>query len=148
MRYLIVVVLSALFLVSNASAWGSGVTDPFSVYTDKEKGSDFEAKFEIEADGDGKYAIKLESRSEFTFSSYRIEKDILDGDSRTFIFNGETAQTLEDGEYRISWTAYKDNQEIDSGDFDISAGEQAPGFELGIALISIGLIAIIRKRSL
>ena len=148
MKHLIVVALSVLFLVSNVSAFGSGVTDPYSVYTGTEKGSDFEAKFEIEADGDGKYAIELEGRSEFKFSSYRISKDILDGDSRTFIFEGENAQTLEDGEYRISWTAYKDNQEIDNGYFDVAAGEQAPGFGLVIALISIGLIAVIRKRSL
>ena len=147
MRHFIVVALSALFLISNASAWGSGVTDPYSVYANTEKGSDFEAKFEIEADGDGTYAIELERRNEFTFSSYRIEKDILDGDSRTYIFNGENAQTLADGEYRITWTAYKDGQEIDNGDFDISVGEQAPGFGLIVALISIGLMAVIRKRN-
>ncbi len=140
--------LSVLFLLGNVSALGSGVTYPYSVYTGTETGSDFEAKFEIEANGDGKYAIELTGRNEFKFKSYTIERDILDGDSRTFIFEGENAQTLEDGEYRITWKAYKDNQEIDSGTFDISVGEQAPGFSLFIALTSISFIAFIsRKRN-
>ena len=146
MRYILVMILSVLFLVGNVSAYGSGVTSPYSVYTGTETGSDFEAKFEIEADGDGEYSIELTGRDEFSFNSYKIEKNILDGDSRTFIFKGENAQTLDDGEYRISWKAYKENQEIDSGTFDISAGEQAPGFSLFVALISISLIALITKK--
>ena len=147
MKYFIVIALSVLFLVSNVSA--SGVTSPYSVSADNEKGSEFEPKFEIEADGDGDYSIELERRDEFSFKTYTIVHDILDGDSRTFIFKGENNQLLESGEYRISWTAYKGNQEIGSGTFDVAVGEQAPGFSLFIALISISFIAFItRKRNL
>ena len=84
------------------------------------------------------------------FESLRIEKDILDGDSRTFIFRGQNTQTLEDGEYRINWNAYKNNQLLDSGSFDISVGRQAEsnassGFSLFFAVISISFIAFIDR---
>ena len=126
------------------------VIDPYAVYANTENGTFFKALFEIEADEDGIYAIELDGREEFLFESLVIEKDILDGDSRTFIFRGQNTQTLEDGEYRINWNAYKNNQLLDSGSFDISVGRQAEsnassGFSLFFAVISISFIAFIDR---
>ena len=53
MSRVLLVILTVIFLIGNTSAFGSGVTSPYSVSADNGKGSEFEPKFEIEADGDG-----------------------------------------------------------------------------------------------
>ena len=72
------------------------------------------------------------------FEKLKIEQSLKD----------ELVLAIAEAAQNIVKHAYKDNQEIDSGDFDISVGEQAPGFGLFIALISIGIIAILRNRRL
>ena len=72
-------------------------------------------------------------------------------DTRTFIFEGEVIGEdgggIAAGKYVMSWKTYKDGVKFNSGDIEISAGEQASSVGIIAAITGIGLIATLRRRS-
>ncbi len=115
------------------------------------KEKSFTVKFGIKADENATYSIKLGDRSEFVFDENPIEIEIPDGDTRTFIFDGvvqgEDGNGVADGKYAMTWEAFKNGTKFNSGDIEISAGEQASSVGIIAAIASIGLIATLRRRS-
>ncbi len=148
------ILLLAAILMPMASAMESGgpeVTAPRDVTVQALGGETFSFNFGIKADENATYSIKIGERSEFEFDETQIDIEIPAGDTRTFIFNGEVigedGAGIPDGKYAMTWEAFKNGTKFNSGDFEISAGEQAPSVGIIAAIASIGIIAILRKRS-
>jgi len=114
-------------------------------------GEEFTVNIGIKADENATYSIELGNRSEFKFDENPIVIEIPAGDTRTFIFDGvvqgEDGGGIAGGKYVMTWEAFKDGVKFNSGDFEISAGEQAPSIGIIAAIACIGIIAILRKRS-
>ena len=148
------ILLLAAMLVPVASAMESGgpeVTAPGDIDIQALGGETFSFNFGIKADENATYSIKIGERSEFKFDETQIDIEIPADDTRTFIFNGEVigedGAGIPDGKYAMTWEAFKNGTKFNSGDFEISAGEQAPSVGIIAAIASIGIIAILRKRS-
>ena len=147
------ILLLAAMLVPMAAAetnWGPEVTYS-GVIIEGLGGEKFDVKIGIKADENATYAIKLGNRTEFVFEEDLIEIEIPAGDTRTFIFDGvvqgEDGNGVADGKYAMTWEGYKDGVKFNSGDFEISAGEQAPSIGIIAAIAGIGIIATLRRRS-
>jgi hypothetical protein len=136
--------------MASAMEWGPEVTYSDAVIEGLE-GEEFTVKFGIKADENATYSIKLGDRSEFVFDENPIEIEIPDGDTRTFIFDGvvqgEDGNGVADGKYAMTWEAFKNGTKFNSGDFEISAGEQAPSVGIIAAIAGIGIIATLRRRN-
>ena len=150
MRLAILLLAMMLVPVVSAMEWGPEVTYSDAVIEGLE-GEEFTVKFGIKADENATYAIKLGNRTEFVFEEDLIEIEIPAGDTRTFIFDGvvqgEDGNGVADGKYAMTWEGYKDGVKFNSGDFEISAGEQAPSIGIIAAIAGIGIIATLRRRS-
>ena len=133
----IVATLLLLALVTGAAA-EPNVTGFNVPSVDGNVGETFEVKFEIRSDNLTNYTIKLTPRAEFNFTPTEKTIEIPEGDTRTFIFEGELTEALEDGKYAIQWEAYQNGTQFDSGSLDLRAGEQAPapGFALAAAALA------------
>ena len=146
------ILLLAMILTPMASAieWGPEVSYS-DVIVEGLEGEEFTVKFGIKADENATYSIKLGDRSEFVFDENPIEIEIPDGDTRTFIFDGvvqgEDGNGVADGKYAMTWEAFKNGTKFNSGDFEISAGEQAPSVGIIAAIAGIGIIATLRRRN-
>ena len=146
------ILLLAMILTPMASAieWGPEVSYS-DVIVEGLEGEEFTVKFGIKADENATYAIKLGNRTEFVFDENPIEIVIPNGDTRTFIFDGvvqgEDGSGVADGKYAMTWEAYKNGTKFNSGDFEISAGEQAPSIGIIAAIAGIGIIAILKRRN-
>ncbi len=150
MRLAILLLAMILAPMASAMEWGPEVTYSDAVIEGLE-GEEFTVKFGIKADENATYSIKLGDRSEFVFDENPIEIEIPDGDTRTFIFDGvvqgEDGNGVADGKYAMTWEAFKNGTKFDSGDFEISAGEQAPSVGIIAAIAGIGIIATLRRRN-
>jgi len=150
MRLAILLLAMILAPMASAMEWGPEVTYSDAVIEGLE-GEEFTVKFGIKADENATYSIKLGDRSEFVFDENPIEIEIPDGDTRTFIFDGvvqgEDGNGVADGKYAMTWEAFKNGTKFNSGDFEISAGEQAPSVGIIAAIAGIGIIATLRRRS-
>ncbi len=150
MRLAILLLAMILAPMASAMEWGPEVTYSDAVIEGLE-GEEFTVKFGIKADENATYSIKLGDRSEFVFDENPIEIEIPDGDTRTFIFDGvvqgEDGNGVADGKYAMTWEAYKNGTKFNSGDFEISAGEQAPSVGIIAAIAGIGIIATLRRRN-
>jgi hypothetical protein len=147
------ILLLAAMLMPLASAeeeWGPEVTYS-DVIIEGLGGEGFTVNFGIKADENATYSIKLGDRSEFKFNENPIDIEIPAGDTRTFIFDGEVigedGAGIADGKYVMTWEAFKNGTKFNSGDFEISAGEQAPSVGIIAAIAGISIIAILRRRS-
>jgi len=110
--------------------------------TDKNSGETFELRFEILADETANYTVTIDPGAKFSAvdgeNSMTIE--ILKDETRTFIFNMQIDEDLEDGKHVIYYDAFKNDEQFKSeGKAYVRAGQQAPGFEI---LAFIGAIAI------
>ena len=137
------VLLLALLLLPAAAA-APEVTEPHNVSIEGLGGEEFKVKVGIKADESGNYTVTLQERSEFTFDAYEITIEIPQGDTRTFIFQGEVVEKLADGKYSMSWSAAKNGTKFADGEFEIEAGEQAPG--IGLLAAGAALLAVARRR--
>ncbi|HJM17428.1 MAG TPA: hypothetical protein QGI59_02865 [Candidatus Poseidoniia archaeon] len=150
MRLAILLLAMILAPMASAMEWGPEVTYSDAVIEGLE-GEEFTVKFGIKADENATYSIKLGDRSEFVFDENPIEIEIPDGDTRTFIFDGvvqgEDGNGVADGKYAMTWEAFKNGTKFNSGDFEISAGEQAPSVGIIAAIAGIGIIATLRRRN-
>ena len=150
MRLAILLLAMILAPMASAMEWGPEVTYSDAVIEGLE-GEEFTVKFGIKADENATYSIKLGDRSEFVFDENPIEIEIPDGDTRTFIFDGvvqgEDGNGVADGQYAMTWEAFKNGTKFNSGDFEISAGEQAPSVGIIAAIAGIGIIATLRRRN-
>jgi len=148
------ILLLAAMLVPVASAmesdWGPEVTYS-GVIIEGLGGEKFDVKIGIKADDNATYSVELGDRAEFKFNENPIEIYIPANDTRTFIFEGEVIGEdgggIAAGKYVMSWKTYKDGVKFNSGDIEISAGEQASSVGIIAAIAGIGLIATLRRRS-
>ena len=147
------ILLLAAMLVPMATAeydWGPEVTYG-DVIIEGLGGEKFDVKIGIKADDNATYSVELGDRAEFKFNENPIEIYIPANDTRTFIFEGEVIGEdgggIAAGKYVMSWKAYKDGVKFNSGDIEISAGEQAPSIGIIAAIAGIGIIAILRRRN-
>lgn len=141
----IVVTLLLLALVTGAAAEPrmSGINFPS---VDGDVGETFEIKFEIRSDNATNYTVKVLPRAEFNFTPTEKSLEIPEGDTRTFIFEGEVLEALEDGKYAIQWEAYQNGTLFDSGSLDLRAGEQAPGPGFALAAAALAGLALATRR--
>ena len=148
------ILLLAAMLVPMAAAeeydWGPEVTYS-GVIIEGLGGEKFDVKIGIKADENATYSVELGDRAEFKFNENPIEMYIPANDTRTFIFEGEVIGEdgggIAAGKYVMSWKTYKDGVKFNSGDIEISAGEQASSVGIIAAITGIGLIATLRRRS-
>ena len=148
------ILLLAAMLVPVASAmesdWGPEVTYS-GVIIEGLGGEKFDVKIGIKADDNATYSVELGDRAEFKFNENPIEIYIPANDTRTFIFEGEVIGEdgggIAAGKYAMTWEAFKNGTKFDSGDFEISAGEQAPSVGIIAAIAGIGIIAILKRRN-
>tara|TARA_B110000014_G_scaffold241840_1_gene210959 strand:+ start:545 stop:1003 length:459 start_codon:yes stop_codon:yes gene_type:complete len=148
------ILLLAAMLVPMAAAeeydWGPEVTYS-GVIIEGLGGEKFDVKIGIKADENATYSVELGDRAEFKFNENPIEMYIPANDTRTFIFEGEVIGEdgggIAAGKYVMSWKTYKDGVKFNSGDIEISAGEQASSVGIIAAIAGIGLIATLRRRS-
>ena len=148
------ILLLAVMLVPMASAmesdWGPEVTYG-GVIIEGLGGEKFDVKIGIKADENATYAVELGDRAEFKFDENPIEMYIPANDTRTFIFKGEVIGEdgggIAAGKYVMTWETFKDGVKFNSGDIEISAGEQASSVGIIAAIAGIGIIAILRRRS-
>ena len=124
---------------------------------DAENGATWDVKFEIKADEWANYTIKLQEREEWTWSENPITLEIkYAGDSKTFIFGATNVVDLGDGEFGVTWEAYKNNESgstslgemFSDGRIEVAAGEQgdAPGFGMAVALMGVVGVAAVQRR--
>ena len=147
------ILLLAAMLVPMAAAeeydWGPEVTYG-GVIIEGLGGEKFDVKIGIKADDNATYSVELGDRAEFKFNENPIEMYIPANDTRTFIFEGEVIGEdgggIAAGKYVMSWKTYKDGVKFNSGDIEISAGEQASSVGIIAAIAGIGLIATLRRR--
>ena len=147
------ILLLAAMVVPVAAAetdWGPEVTYS-GVIIEGLGGEKFDVKIGIKADDNATYSVELGDRAEFKFNENPIEMYIPANDTRTFIFEGEVIGEdgggFAAGKYVMSWKTYKDGVKFNSGDIEISAGEQASSVGIIAAIAGIGLIATLRRRS-
>ena len=147
------ILLLAAMLVPVAAAeydWGPEVTYG-DVIIEGLGGEKFDVKIGIKADENATYAVELGDRAEFKFDENPIEMYIPANDTRTFIFKGEVIGEdgggIAAGKYVMTWETFKDGVRFNSGDIEISAGEQASSVGIIAAITGIGIIAILRRRN-
>ena len=125
-EWLMLVSALAMLVLLGTGAAEPKVTGPSSISVDgTASGEQFEVNFEIKSDETADYTFKIIEREEFSFSPQEKTIEIPNNDSRTFIFNGNLAQDLMDGDYGVEWETYKDETMFNSGTLEIGVGESA-----------------------
>ena len=114
----------------------------------KDIGEIFQLKFEIKSDETTNYTITLDLDNQFSAvdgnSSMTVNIPI--DSTRTFIFDLEVNEDLDDGKYPITYTAYKNGTAFKTDNAYVRAGVQAPGFEFLSVIVVIGIAFLIWKR--
>jgi hypothetical protein len=118
--------------------------------TGTDVGDIFQLKFEISSTELANYSITLDLGDKFALltGNETQTKEIPKNETRTYFFDIELLQKLDDGKYPIYYDVYIEDQNFKSDKVMIRIGEQAPGFELfGIlAAISIVLLVFYKKK--
>ena len=117
--------------------------------TGTDPGDIFQLKFEISSNELANYSIALDLGDKFSLLSGNATqtKSIPKNETRTFFFDIELVQKLDDGKYQIYYDASIEDQNFKSDKVMIRIGEQAPGFELfGILAAVCIVLLIIRKK--
>ena len=114
----------------------------------KDIGEIFQLNFEIKSDETTNYTITLDLNSQFSAvdGNTSLTINIPVDATRTFIFNLEISEKLDDGKYPIAYTAYKNGTAFKTDNAYVRAGVQAPGFELITILVVIGIFIFLWKK--
>ena len=117
--------------------------------TDNDAGDIFRLKFEILASETTNYTISLDLADKFTMlaGNDTLTINIPKNETRTFVFDIELIQALENGKHTIYYDAYIENVKFKSDKVYIRVGEQAPGFEIISIIAALGIALLIWKKS-
>lgn len=140
----LIVILFLFFPIidANPTIWSN------SPKTSTKQGEIFELRFEIESDEKANYSIILDPGTKFSIvdGNNNMTKEIPIDETRTFIFNMQIDEELENGKYVIYYDALKNNVKFKSeGKAYVRAGQQAPGFEI-VLFISAIIVAFVLFR--
>ena len=113
--------------------------------TGTDPGDIFQLKFEISSAELANYSITLDLGGKFSMltGNNTQTKTIPKNETRTYIFDIELVQMLDDGKYPIYYDASIEDQNFKSDKVMIRIGEQAPGFELFGILVAVSIVLFI-----